>query len=414
VTDDLPYRSLPTREPGGGFQLLDGIRVLDLTSSLAGPYATMLLADLGAEVVKVERPGVGDDSRSWGPPFLDGAALWFLAANRNKRSVTLDYSREPGRGILRRLIAQSDVLISTFRGSTQQRLGIDYPNARALRPDLVHASISGYGLTGPNADLTGYDLVAEGVSGVMDLTGEPDQLPQKVGTAAADLLAGMDAAYAIAAALYDRERTGRGHQIDVSLVESMSRFLTPKLMSYLGSGELQRRSGGRDSVIAIYQLFETADEPMTVALGNDAIFRRFATAIDRPELADDSRYATNADRRAHREELVALIGDLLRTKPRTHWLDLFTSATVPAGPINRVEDVAGDPHLAARSFLYAIPDGSGQPQVNTGWQLDGKANGYRLPPPDLGADTDHILTDWLGMSPEQIAELETARKEKTP
>ena len=409
MTDQLPYRSLPARESGGGYRLLDGIRVLDLTSSLAGPYATMLLADLGAEVVKVERPGTGDDSRSWGPPFLDGAALWFLATNRNKRSMTLDYSREPGRGTLHRLIAESDVLISTFRGSTQERLGIDYPSARALRPDLVHASISGYGLTGPNADLTGYDLIAEGVSGVMDLTGEPDQLPQKVGTAAADLLAGMDAAYAVVAALYDRERTGRGHQIDVSLVESMSRFLAPKLMSYLGSGELQRRSGGRDSVIAVYQLFETADEPMNLALGNDAIFRRFAAAIDRPELADDPRYATNADRREHREELVELIGDLLRTKPRDQWLDLFRSATVPAGPINHIEDVAGNPHLAARSFLYAIPEGAGQPQVNTGWHLDGEPNGYRLPPPVLGADTDRILTDWLGMSAD---ELRTARKEK--
>jgi crotonobetainyl-CoA:carnitine CoA-transferase CaiB-like acyl-CoA transferase len=230
----------------------------------------------------------------------------------------------------------------------------------------------------------------------MDLTGEPDSPPQKVGTPAADLLAGMDAAFAIVAALYDRRVFGRGHRLDISLAESMTRFMTPKLASYLGSGDLQRRSGGRDSVIAIYQVFATADAPIVLALGNDGIYQRFCRAAGRDDLADDPRFATNADRRERRSDLVQQIQKVLLGRPAAYWLDVCRQADVPATPINRVEDVAADEHLRARSMLYRVPIGKGSlPQVNTGWHLDGEANGYRLPPPRLDEHHDEVVLEWL-------------------
>lgn len=392
----LPQDDLPAFAPTLGYQLLAGVRVLDLTSSIAGPYGTMLLADLGADVVKVERAGSGDDSRAWGPPFLGGHALWFAAVNRNKRSLQLDLRSEEGRQILRALVARTDVVVASLRDDALSRLGIDHEQATALRPGLIHCTVTGYGRTGPKSQLPGYDLIAEAFSSVMDLTGEPDSPPQKVGTPAADLLAGMEAAFAIVGALFDRARTGQGHRIDVSLAESMTRFMAPKLVSYLGSGDLQRRSGGRDSVVAVYQVFATADDPVALALGNDGIFQRFCRAAGRDDLADDPGYATNADRRARRGELVDDIQRTLLTRPAQHWLALCKQADVPAAPINRVEDVVADEHLRARSMLYRIPvDDTSLPQVNTSWQLDGEPNGYRLPPPKLGADLVAVLAEWL-------------------
>lgn len=400
TTVGLPQEQLPARAPSLGYQLLAGVRVVDITSSIAGPYGTMLLADLGADVVKVERAGSGDDARAWGPPFLDGFGLWFNSVNRNKRSLDLDLKSDRDREVLQSLVARSDVVVTSLREDVMARLGVSFEQARKLRPDVIHCTITGYGLTGPKSHLPGYDLIAEGFSSVMDLTGEPDAPPQKVGTAAADLLAGMDAAYAVVAALFDRNRTGRGHQIDVSLAESMTRFMTPKLVAYLGSGDLQRRSGGRDSVIAVYQVFQTADAPIVLALGNDGIFQRFCAAAGLQDLAEDPAYATNHDRRARREELVAKIQDMLLTRTAHQWLDLCQQADVPAGPINRVEDVVTDDQLHARSMLFRIPtEGGGLPQVGTGWHLDGQPNGYRLPPPQLGAHRDEVLAEWLADTP---------------
>jgi len=396
----LPQEQLRAQAPSAGYQLLAGVRVVDLTSSIAGPYGTMLLADLGADVVKVERAGSGDDARAWGPPFLDGFGLWFNSVNRNKRSIDLDLKSDSDRKLLQSLVARCDVVVTSLREEVMARLGVSFEQARRLRPDVIHCSITGYGLTGPKAALPGYDLIAEGFSSVMDLTGEPDSPPQKVGTAAADLLAGMDAAFAVVAALFDRDKTGRGHQIDVSLAESMTRFMTPKLVSYLGSGDLQRRSGGRDSVIAVYQVFQTADDPIVLALGNDGIFQRFCSAAGLPELADDPAYATNHDRRNRREVLVAKIQETLLTRTARQWLDLCSQVDVPAGPINRVEDVVADDHLQARSMLFRIPtEGGGLPQVGTGWHLDGEPNGYRLPPPHLGAHREEVLAQWLEDTP---------------
>jgi len=390
--------------------LLKDVKVLDLTTSIAGPYAGQLLADMGATVVKIEKPKGGDDARAWGPPFLHGESLWFMSVNRGKQSVTLDIGSPEGKLVLQRLVGQCDVILLNLVSRAQRKLGLDPATLRALNARLIHVSLTGFGSTGPRADLPCYDLIAEGYSGVMDLTGERESAPQKVGTPAADMLAGSDAAMAVLAALLRRERTGQGCDIDVSMVESMSRFMAPRLMPYLGSGELSRRSGGRDSVIAIYQVFETADSPMTLGLGNDAIWKRFWAAVGRPEMGDDASFASNAQRRDRREDIVRIISDLLRTRPRAHWLQVLGEARVPAGPIQRLDELAADEDLHACGFLYTIdgPDGP-LPQVGLGIRFDGQAEGTQMPPPKLGAHTDSVLQSWLDCDAAQIQQLRAQR-----
>jgi crotonobetainyl-CoA:carnitine CoA-transferase CaiB-like acyl-CoA transferase len=401
----LPAHRLPP-SPGASFSMLEGIRVLDLTTSIAGPYATLLLGDLGAEVLKVERPGSGDDSRAWGPPFLDGESLWFLSVNRNKRSITLDYGAEAGRRLLRALIERVDVLVVNQMASVQDKLGVSWDAVSMYRPNLIHVSVTGFGSTGARRDLPCYDLVAEGYSGVMDLTGELPGAPQKVGAPAADLVAGMDAALATVAAIFDRQRTGRGHRIDISMVESMTRFMSPRLVPYLGSGEVARRSGAKDSVIAVYQVFDAADLPLTLGLGNDTIWKRFWAAVGHPERGEDPRHRTNVDRRAARAEIVAEIQAILSTRPRAEWLRIFAEARVPAGPINRLDEVAADPALAERGFLFSLPGREHPiPQVGLGIRVDGRAAGANLPPPRLGEHTAQVLREWAGCDDQQLAAL---------
>jgi crotonobetainyl-CoA:carnitine CoA-transferase CaiB-like acyl-CoA transferase len=405
--DDLPMAALPAMSCGAGFDLLAGVRVLDLTSSVAGPVATLLLADLGAEVVKIERPGTGDDSRAWGPPFLDGESLWFLSVNRNKQSVALDYAKPAGLAVLHELVRQCDVVVINQPPRVSAKLGVDVATLQKHKPDLVYVSITGFGLAGERADWTCYDLIAEGYSGVMDLTGAPDGEPQKVGAPAADMLAGQDAALATLAALLARARTGAGRLIDIALVDSMTRFLGCRIVPYLGSGELPRRSGGKDSVIAIYQAFETADQPLTLGLGNDAIWQRFWQAVGQAEIAAEPGYGSNAARRERRAEIVARIQAVLRTKPRDHWLAAFRAARVPAGPINRLDEVAADPVLQARGLLYRLVEGErALPQIGTGIMLDGAANRPRSAPPRLGAHTRPVLEQLLGYDAARLAALE--------
>lgn len=394
----LPLENLPPAPRGDAFDLLDGVRVLDMTTSIAGPYATLLLADYGADVVKIERPGSGDDARAWGPPFLDGGSLWFMSVNRNKRSVAVDYTAEPGRSLFEKLVAAADVVVLNQVPRVQEKLNTDPETLQALNSALIVAAVTGFGLNGERKDKPCYDLIAEGYSGVMDLTGEADSPPQKVGTPAADLLAGHDLALAVAAALVRKGRTGQGAVIDVSMVESMTRFMVPRIASYLGSGEVPARSGARDSVIAVYQVFETADDPMTLGLGNDAIWKRFWEAVGQPVRGEDPATATNSDRRKVRVELVKEIQGILKTRPRAAWLELFDANKVPAGPIQRVDEVCADRHLHERGFLYTIdrPGRRPSPQVGTGVQVDGRANTPRRAPPDLGADEAGVRADWLG------------------
>ena len=402
----LPLNELPSRSLAAGFDLLAGVRVLDLTTSIAGPYAGMLLGDLGAEVIKVERPGRGDDCRAWGPPFLDGESLWFISVNRNKQSMTLDYASDAGRPVLHDLVQKSDVVLINLVLRAQRKLGVDADTLVALRPDLIHLSLTGFGLSGARADMPCYDLIAEGYSGVMDLTGELANDPQKIGTPAADLIAGMDSTMIVLAALFDRLRTGRGHVLDVSMVDSMTRFMSPRIVPYLGSGTVPRRSGAKDSVIAVYQVFNAADAPMNLALGNDTIWKRFWAAVGETAVGEDPRYATSAQRHAARAEIVERIAAVLRTKPRDHWLPMLAKANVPAGPIYRVDEVAADPALRSRGVVYRIEkDGRAIPQVGLGIRVDGAEAGIRIAPPLLGEHTESVLRDLLGYDGARIAAL---------
>lgn len=403
---NLPVDTLPPPPSHAPTGLLSGVRVLDLTTSIAGPYATQLLADFGAEVLKVERPSSGDDTRAWGPPFLHGQSLWYLSVNRNKQSITLDYSSPQGLAVLHDLVAECDVVVLNLVPRVQRKLGVDYESLKAVRPDLVFCSITGFGLEGARADKTSYDLIAEGYSGIMDITGEADSPPQKVGAPAADMLSGMDAAMAVMAALFDRKTTGQGHKIDIAMVESMTRFLTPRIMTYLGSGEVPRRTGAKDSVIAVYQSFDTADKPLTLGLGNDRIWQRFWDALGDPDYAKDPRFSSNEKRHALRPEIVARIQSLLTAKGRDEWLELFEANSIPCGPINRIDEVASDAELAKRGLFYAMPMGDVTvPQVGLGISIDGEAAAPRLAPPKLGADTAKILGAIAGYSSAQIAAL---------
>lgn len=392
-TPRLPYEDLPTVTHGSTFGMFEGIRVVDITTSVAGPYATMLLGDFGAEIIKVERAH-GDDARAWGPPFLDEQALWFTAVNRNKKSVVLDMRSEAGKQAMYELVRSADVFVTNQPPSVQKKLGLDYLSLKALREDLVFVSITGFGLEGERAELTCYDLIAEGYSGVMDITGAADSGPQKIGTPAADMLAGQDAAMATMAALFERAKTGSGHLIDVSLVESMTRFLTCRISPYLGSGEVPVRSGGTDSVIAIYQPFDTADLPMNLGLGNDGIWARFWDAVGDPEYGAQAEFKTNADRRVLRSDIVARIQQILLSKPRDQWLDIFAAARVPAGPINRIDEVSSDKPLQDRGLFYNCVEGGRKvPQIGLGIRINDKVSMARTNPPVLGEHTDEVLAN---------------------
>ena len=401
----LPYESLPAAQPGGGFEHLAGVRVVDLTTSIAGPYATQLLADFGASVIKIEKPGSGDDARQWGPPFLQGESLWFMSVNRNKQSVALDVASTEGHGILMQILKSADVLVVNMTPRVQDKLKLSHCQLSQEFPTLIHASLTGYGLTGERRDWACYDLIAEGYSGIMDLTGEAQTDAQKVGTPAADLLAGYDLALAIMASLRHRDRTQQGCQIDISMINSMTRFVAPRIMSYLGSGDVPRRTGGKDSVIAIYQVFETADLPLSLGLGNDGIWTRFWQAVGDPDFAAQPAYQGHAARREKRAEIVAHISTVLATQPRAHWLDLFAAHRIPAGPINRVDEITQDPELLAAGFFQRVMHADRDvPQVGLGIAIDGQSHVLRSLPPTLGQNTHSVLRD-IGLTDAQIAAL---------
>lgn len=395
-----------SRAVGAPLRLLAGVRVVDVTTSLAGPYASLLLADMGAEVIKIERPGIGDDSRHWTPPELGGKALWYCSVNRNKRSVALDYSTEAGRKVLFDLIKTSDVFLTNQLPKVQSKLGIDWESVKAVKPDIIFVSLTGFGLEGARSNDPCYDLIAEGYSGVMDLTGAADSGPQKVGTPAADLLGGADAALGCIAALFERRVSGAGHLVDIALVDSMVRFMTPKLVSYMGTGVVPRRTGGTDSVVAIYQVFETADEPMTLGLGNNNTWQRFCKAVGREDLLNEPALINNAGRVVERSRLVAEIAPILRTRSRAAWLELFNREKVPAGPINSLDQVVADEELRNRGLFYSVDDsGIDLPQVGLGITVDREVAGCARPPQHLGQDTESVLAEILGYDKGRIAAL---------
>ncbi|MED7926136.1 CoA transferase [Nonomuraea sp. LP-02] len=360
---------------------LDGLLVADFSRVLAGPYATMLLADLGAEVVKVERPGAGDDTREWGPPYGPGGeATYFLGVNRNKRSIALDLRADAE--VARALAARADVLVENFRPGTMDRLGLGYDALRELNPGLVYCSITGFG-SGAGAGLPGYDLIAQAVGGLMSVTGDPDGPGTKAGVALVDVITGLHAALGVMAALRHRERTGEGQRVEVSLLSSLLSALTNHASAYAAAGVVPRAMGNRHPSIVPYEVFETADRPLVIAAGNDRQFQALCHVLGRPDLAADPRYATNAGRVTARADLVDELNAALRGRPADAWFELLTAAGVPCGPIN---DLSAAFALAADLGLEPAVDLDGVGQVANPIRLAETPPSYRRRPPALGAD----------------------------
>ncbi len=393
---------------------LDPIRVLDLTRVLAGPWATQNLADLGAEVIKVERPGSGDETRTWGPPWLrdadgreTGEAAYYLSVNRGKKSVTIDFSKPAGQTLVRALAARSDVLVENYKVGDLARHGLGYADLRDANPRLVYCSITGFGQSGPYVDRPGYDFVFQGLGGLMSITGERDDRgggPQKVGIAVSDVLGGMYASLAITAALAWRERSGAGQWIDLSLLDTLVAFTANQSLNYWCSGTVPKRHGNAHANLVPYQVFTAADAPMVLAIGNDGQFAEFCRIAGRPELAEDPRFRTNPDRVRNREALVPLVESIVRSRASGEWIAALTAAGVPCGPINDLRQVFEDPQVLHRGLRVDIPHPAGVPCPTLASPIRFSATPieYDTPPPLLGQHTREVLAGVLGLGDQEI------------
>jgi crotonobetainyl-CoA:carnitine CoA-transferase CaiB-like acyl-CoA transferase len=394
---------------GGG--PLSGVRVVDVSTSYAGPTATMYLGDMGADVIKVERPETGDDARLWGPPFVGGKAggesAWFLSANRNKRSVCLDLSTEKGLAALLRLLDGADVFVENINPAKLEKRGLDPGMLRARFPRLIYCALSGFGLDGPDRARPGYDLIAQARSGLMSVTGAKGGTPQRVSTALSDVVAGMVAAFAVAAALVRQQSSGEGELVDVSLLDADLALMAPRVASFLAGEPEPRPSGGTDSVLAVYQPFETADRPIVVAVGNDKMWQRFCDTLGLEKLRDDPGLATNAARRERRGEILEQISVRLREHPADYWLGRLGEAAVPCQTVQTLSEVVEDPQVVARRAISETthPLAGTVRAVGSPWRLgaDGAERKHR-PAPVLGADTVEVLRE-AGYADEEVDEL---------
>jgi len=410
----------PTSPPTNP-QPLTGIRVLDLSRVLAGPWCTQTLADLGADVIKVERPmrdgAGGDDTRGWGPPFLKdreghdtAEAAYYLGTNRNKRSVTVDIAQPEGQALIRRLAGECDVFIENFKVGDMARYGLDASTLRAQQPRLVYCSVTGFGQTGPYRERAGYDYAVQGIGGLMSVTGERDDLPgggpQKVGVAVADLFTGMYASVAILAALRHRDATGEGQVIDMALLDTQVAMLANLGANYLTTGVAPQRMGNAHQNIVPYQVFETSDGHLILAVGNDGQFTKFCSVAGRPDLAQDPRYAKNADRVRHRDTLVPLLADILKSRKKHDWLSALEAAKVPCGAINDLGEVFADPHVQSRGMTIAVPHPltDNLRLVASPMKLSATPVQYRRPPPLLGEHTNEVLQE-LGWRADEVEAL---------
>jgi formyl-CoA transferase/CoA:oxalate CoA-transferase len=385
---------------------LDGITVLDLTRVLSGPYCTMMLADMGARVIKIEQPGKGDDTRAWGPPFLEGESAYFLSINRNKESVTLDFKHPEGRAILERLIAGSDVVVENFRPGTLAKLGLDYATLAPAHPRLVYASVSGFGQTGPRRLEPGYDAVIQAEGGLMSITGAPDGPPYRLGVAIADVVSGMFAAYGVVTALFARERTGLGQMVDVAMLDAVVALLTYQAGNYFASGIAPARLGNRHPSIVPYETFGASDGEFVIAVGNDDLWRKFC-AVAGLDLGE--RFATNRQRVTGYDELRPLIAGRLRMETRQHWIDRFTAAGVPCGSVRSLPEVFGDPQLDVREMVRILEHSAIGPlrMIGVPVKLSETPGGVRTPPPMLGQHTDAVLRN-AGFDADAIGRLRAA------
>ena len=385
---------------------LAGVRILDLSRILSGPFATMIFADLGADVIKLENPRTGDDTREWAPPYQGDQSAYFLSVNRNKRGIAVDLKTAQGREIALRLVDRADVIVENFRPGTAARLGLGYDDLHARNPGLIYASISGFGQTGPYAGEPGYDAIAQALGGVMSVTGEADGEPVRVGNSAADLGAAMWAAIGILAALHERHTTGCGEWIDISLLDGQIASLTYLAGGYFASGEVPRRYGSAHPSIVPYQALQTADGHLMVAVGNDTLWRRFAPLIGLPELVDDPRFDSNPQRVANRAQLIPLIEHALASRGSVAWADELSRVGIPAGPINNVAGALEHPQVAARDMVVSAehPSAGTLRMTASPIKLSRYTATVRRPPPTLGEHTDDVLGE-LGYSATEIAML---------
>ncbi len=401
---------------------LTGIRVLDLTRVLAGPWCTQNLADLGAEVTKIERPGAGDDTREWGPPYLKDEhgndtteAAYYLSANRNKLSVALDIATPRGAELVRELAAQSDVLVEHFKEGGLRKYGLDYDSLSQINPRLIYCSITGFGQTGPYASRPGYDFMLQGMGGLMSITGARDDLPgggpQKAGVAVADLMTGMYSTVGILAALHERARSGLGQHLDMALLDCQVAMMANQNLNFMTSGKAPRRAGNAHQNLVPYQVFAARDGHLIVAVGNDSQFRNYSRVIGLPELSADPRYATNPQRVQNRDTLVPLLAERMATGERDRWLAELEAAGVPAGPINTLDQVYQDPQVLARNMRLELPHPTAGkvPMAASPLKFSGSPVQYRHAPPMLGQHTRQVLQERLGLSEDDIQALAQPR-----
>ena len=397
---------------------LSHIRVLDLSRVLAAPWTGQNLADLGAEVIKVERPGKGDDSRAFGPPWIrdpegrdTAESAYFCAANRGKKSVTVNLSQPEGQAIVSELAQRCDVLLENYKAGDLARYGLAYEDLRKVNPGLVYCSVTGFGQTGPYSERPGYDFMAQGMGGLMSVTGERDDLPgggpQRVGVPIVDIMTGMYATIAVCAALAHRERTGEGNYIDMALLDTQVAFLANQAMNYLATGESPGRLGNAHPNIVPYQTFRTQDGDIILACGNDNLFAKFCDVAGRRALAVDPRFATNAKRVENRAELTRLLADVFATRTTREWVDALEDAGVPNGPINTIEQVFAEPQVIARGMRIELPHPTAGkvPLVASPMRFTGTPLEFKMPPPTLGQHTDEILREVLGRSAAEVARL---------
>ena len=393
-----------------GQSALDGVKVLDLTRVLAGPFCTMILGDLGADVLKIERPKVGDDTRAWGPPFVGGQSCYFLSINRNKRSVCIDIKSPKGKKLIMQLAAQSDILVENYLPGKLNEMGIGYKDIKAVNPKIIYCSITGYGHSGPYSLRPGYDIIAASVGGLIHVTGPEDGDPCKTGVALTDLTTGLYAHGAIMAALFQRERNGTGQHIDVNLLSSQVSCLVNLGANYLMAGREAKRWGTAHESIVPYQSFATTDGYLTVGGANDRQFRELCAKIGRKDLAEDSQFATNALRVQNRRRLIDEMASTIKTKSNDEWINIFAGANFPYGPINTLEKVFQDPQIVHSGIVSEVqhPTAGKIRMVGPPVEFSGSGNEIRLPPPILGQHTVQVLNERLGYSTEQIEQLKNS------